>query len=377
MLIRIQIEFIDDNSIPEIKKVYVKSSDRIILKRVDPDDTTQTETLDINLEGSEEGEGFVPSDIENIAHIRSENSFINVNLISSGNSSKLVKRISNFDDISYVYTTSGETESEETTLTEPSFLPKNRSYEQKQEKAINAIQKWRKQKKEWLLEANGYIDINPEIPKHLGLWLKAVDKALITEFQNPDTDPLVVEAMAKQAAKGPKNIAEIKDFAVYLNKEGIDNHQQGPAQELLWVSRGDGQDISKVTPLDLEASFTYSGQDLAPELPENYDPTDESLLVANQIGFAVITDTDNNIIEQIETGNDITVRVQDPDSVKTDTITYQWQLLSGSVWEDIASETADTYTITQTANEKIRVRITYEDNFGPDQQIESNPIKII
>jgi Ca2+-binding RTX toxin-like protein len=67
-----------------------------------------------------------------------------------------------------------------------------------------------------------------------------------------------------------------------------------------------------------------------------------------------------------------------PDFIDQDGISvpleFQWQAFDGTDWIDIAGETSNTFTPTQVqVNQQLRVVVTYTDDFGAEERIESDP----
>lgn len=386
MSLLLDIRFLQNNNIvPTIKKIYIKEENRLILKRVNPD-TLVDEIIDFDYRDTlVDGVYSVGTNYsENVYQVVVENDktlmYITGNILANEIVPNSVNtEITNFTNITYIYLAPGETEIEEPITIIPDFLPKNISYEEKQERAIYAIENvWRKQKQQWMREAVGYSDLNPDIVKHASYWLKAADQALLREFQNPDTDPLVVEAMARKAAEGAADIDSVEAFAKNLNTY-TSAFPDGPQNAILWVSRGDGQDPRSIETLELQGAFNYAGQDVVIPLDTDYDPTDHNALTSNQPGIGTIVNEANVPLNEASITDNIIAFIRDPDSIKGATVTYQWQKLNTDInqWEDIINETNIVYVVDLEINNQLRFISTYEDNFGPNQTVISESIIII
>ena len=244
-----------------------------------------------------------------------------------------------------------------------SYTESDLSYAQKQERALAALERWREQKRAWLLEAEQRSDLHPELTRHAGYWLRAGDAAVQLEFQDPDVDPNVVAVMIQEAVKGAADITTADEFAMRLN-QFITLFPNGPDRAMLWVTKGEGNgSIGEVARLNLADSHQYS----AGTLPSEYNPIDHNWMVANQPGAALLDATTAAV------GDTVTASVFDPDQPQAGTITYQWQKLVSDLWVNVASATTASYTIpTGTdAGSQFRCLVAYTDLYGPNQSAVS------
>ena len=237
------------------------------------------------------------------------------------------------------------------------------TYPQKQARVLRELEKWRRQKRLWLLEAEQRSDLHPELVRHAGYWLRAGDAAVQHEFQDPDIDPIIVAYMIQEAIKGAADITTADEFAMRLN-EFISLFPNGPDRAMLWVAKGEGNgSIGGVARLNLADSHQYS----AGTLPDAYNPIDHNWMVANQPGAAPLDVTEAAV------GDIVTASVFDPDQPQAGTIAYQWQKLVSDLWVNVASATTASYTIpTGTdAGSQFRCLVAYTDLYGPNQSAVS------
>lgn len=240
-------------------------------------------------------------------------------------------------------------------------------YSTKQEVAALELENWRKQKRVWLAELEQRSDLNPELVKHGGYWLRAADAALQIEFQDPDVDPAVVAQMARLAMKGAADIDSVDKFAENLNQYST-LFPTGPDRPMLWVTKGSGNgSLSECEQLDLADSHQYP----AGTLPSDYNPIATDWIVANQVGVATVDD------DAPSPGDTVTVTLTDPDGI-VGTPTYQWQRNVSDIWTDISSETAAAYAIdaAETSGAQFRCLISYTDNYGPNQSAISPVVTV-
>lgn len=149
----------------------------------------------------------------------------------------------------------GENDDVETALqSPPDWIPGALTTQQKKDRAITKIKAWREQKKAWLLESPEYADLVPEITKHLGYWLRSADYVLKLMYDMGvagTLDWLIVEAIAKEATKGPRTLDPDGDGAYNVEffqrlKVAAAGYPTGPTFGALWVRTWDLSDVSDV-----------------------------------------------------------------------------------------------------------------------------------
>ena len=242
----------------------------------------------------------------------------------------------------------GESQSAQTiTETAPGNVPPL-SYPQKQARAVSAMNAWRDQKRAWMLEAAERADLDPTVPTLVGKWLRAADAALKREFQDSTVDPLIVAAMALEAAKGALDVVDVDQFmqSVYYG-------QQVPSNAVLWVSKANGV-VSRVGLRDI---VDYG----AGTLDGAYDPVDKGWIKGNQDGTVVIDNTAPVV------GTVMSATLTDPDGgIEAEETRWQWQSKrSGENWENVAGATTSRYTVVAADRMKqFRVTASYNDNYA-------------
>ena len=241
------------------------------------------------------------------------------------------------------------------------------TYAEKQDFAIEALtQAWRPQKRAWLRELAEYVDLNPDIPKHGGYWLRAADRALQIDFQDENVDPLTVAEEAMLAARGATDINSVEDFANNLNRITA-LFPNGPTDPTLWVGR-DAQ--GNVRPVNLAESVQIADKSIG----ANYNPIDTDWIVENQPGTVTIDNLTPNV------GERVTATVSDPDGIiDGEPITWTWQLsVRGTDWQDLqtgsGTRLTTTFVVSQTTH--YRAVVDYTDRYGPGQQAISEAIVV-
>jgi len=189
----------------------------------------------------------------------------------------------------------------------PHWIPGALTESEKKTRAIDAIKAWREQKKTWLLESPEYADLMPNITLHLGYWLRSADYVIWYEFDKKKRaeagetvtgalDWLIIEAIAKEAAKGPRtldpdgdgayNVAFFQAFKALVEGSAgtpfpTAGFPNGPDFGALWVQTWDLTQVSDVVRTaslsvviathyqPLATDRTYSG------LSASYNPTAE------------------------------------------------------------------------------------------------------
>lgn len=148
---------------------------------------------------------------------------------------------------------------------------------EKKARAIAKIKAWREQKKAWLLEAAEYADLVPNIVTHLGYWLRSADYVLKVMYEAGvagTLDWLLVEAIAKEAIKGPRTLDPDGDGAynvVFFQrlKAAAVSFPTGPDFGALWVQTWDLTDVSDVDRVsDFTAEVIHSHGSSDPLLPD-------------------------------------------------------------------------------------------------------------
>lgn len=239
------------------------------------------------------------------------------------------------------------------------------TYEQKQAAAIKEIELWRVQKRAWLSEIEQYIDLHPDLGKHAGYWLRAADRALQIEFQNPDTDPLIVEKMARLARHGALDIDSVEDFALNINTF-IGAYPNGPQNAVLWVTKGAGS-INDVVRVNIIDSVQYPAGSLSP----TYNPVVSEWVTPNQPGAVLIDDFEPSATDTV------TASVTDPDGI-IGAASFLWQTETGGTWIGVAGATTAAFTIPAgtTSGTLFRCVATYEDGFAPNQMAVSGAVEV-
>jgi len=186
-----------------------------------------------------------------------------------------------------VFKVSGETDSAETPSgTQPAWIPGALTTAEKKVRAIRAIKSWREQKKSWLLEAPEYADLVPNITTHLGYWLRSADYVLKLMYDmgvSGTFDWLIVEAITKEAIKGPRTLDPDGDGAYNTEffqrlKVASVGYPTGPTFGALWVRTWDLTDVVDVDRvLDFTADVIQSHGQATDRtyhnIPADYDST--------------------------------------------------------------------------------------------------------
>ena len=160
-----------------------------------------------------------------------------------------------------IFLATGETDAFVGGGSAPSWIPGALTTGQKKTRAISAIKSWRAQKKSWLLEAPEYADLVPNIVTHLGYWLRSADyviKLMYDQGVATTLDWLIVEAIVKEAIKGPRTLDPDGDGAYNVEffqrlKVAATGFPTGPTFGALWVRTWD---LSSVGNVDRVADFT-------------------------------------------------------------------------------------------------------------------------
>ena len=250
----------------------------------------------------------------------------------------------------YIYLASGETETTETAT--ETVVPSILTFQQKRQAAIDAIVNiWRPQKRSWLLDAAGYTDLDPDVPKLAGRWLRAAERALQIEFEKRTNNPLVVEEMARQMALGALDIDTVEKFAQSLETYKT-SYPNGPPVPVSWTTH-DGINVSSVQRTLLASSNFYQRS----TLPADFDSTSSAWLVANEPGVI-------DFNPPLELAVTSTAQIQDRDGVTSPNITLEWST-DGATWTSIPGQTGASFSPVQAnVGRHIRARGTYTDFYG-------------
>lgn len=285
-MVHLKIQYVShtsDRDIPIVKSIRVPEDKRVHIKRVLPSDREVISDFDFRnlpaLEGTS-GSGYYDSLYEYA--IVGDDLYVTIaarmdeetSLPSPAYQEKSVTVPAT------LFLATGETEGTENPTEIPRWLP-TLSLSEKKWLAIEAIYIWRAQKEEWLLNAQKYIDLHPELPAHIGYWLRSADCVLKIFFQS-DTDPLIVRAMALEAAKGPATIDD--PLVLFRNiKNVIAQFPSGPDFAAIWVETlnlSSPSDVVRKTILEvLQTRGTAADETYL--LPAQYDSTDTSWLVVD------------------------------------------------------------------------------------------------
>jgi len=239
------------------------------------------------------------------------------------------------------------------------------SYVEKRKIELAEIRAWRTQKETWLETANKFVDLNPDIAKHMGYWLRSADRVIQKFSQDPDIDPLIVAEIAKQASQGPSAYDPDNPAMLFRNLlPVITTYPNGPDFSAIWVETRDlasPSDVERKTILEVlqsrgtDADETY-------DLPADYDSTQDDWIVANQPGI-VSYDNDSPV-----SGDTITATLEDYDGGVTNR-RYRWQEqgTDGS-WSNMSgSQNRQRAWTTSTAG-TYRCRVLYDDNYASGQE---------
>ncbi|MXZ00215.1 hypothetical protein F4Y93_06030 [Candidatus Poribacteria bacterium] len=272
-----------DRDIPIVKKLWVPEDKRVYIKRVLPSDREVISDFDFrnlaSLEGTS-GSGYYDTLYEYA--IVGDDLYVTIaarmdedtSLPSPAYQEKSVTAPAT------LFLATGEAEGNENPTEIPRWLP-TLTLSEKKQLAIEAIYIWRAQKEEWLINVQKYIDLHPDLAAHIGYWLRSADCVLKIFFQS-DTDPLIVRAMALEAAKGPATIDD--PLVLFRNiKNVIAQFPSGPDFAAIWVQTRDLSSPSDVTRKTILEVLQTRGtaEDETYLLPAQYDSTDTSWLVVD------------------------------------------------------------------------------------------------
>lgn len=287
MSVHLKIQYVDytsDRDIPVVKKIWVPEDNRVLIKRVLPGD--QEVVTDFDFRGIDElhstsGMGY----FDNLYEYAVVDGELYVTIAARVDESTPLPSPSyqerSVDPPATFFLATGESDRNERATELPRWLPMV-NYRQRQELAIAGIKAWRSQKVDWLLDAQKYVDLHPELPAHVGYWLRSADCVLKIFYQS-DIDPLIVRAMARQASLGPAGVGNSLGLFRSI-KEVIARYPSGPDFAVLWVETRDLQAASdvgrKTLPQVLQTRDTENDETYL--LPTQYDSTDESWLVLDE-----------------------------------------------------------------------------------------------
>lgn len=244
----------------------------------------------------------------------------------------------------YVYLAAGESATPETELT--TYTAAGISYVDKQKRAIKAIYQWKSQKREWMTQAAERADLANNLVRKVGRWLKSADAAIKHKFQDPNTDPLIVESIANMALYGALDITDVDTFM-----RSVHYYNVTPDTPKLWVN----PDTDPPARVNLADIVEYSTADI-----NDHDPIDTAWLQENQDGTVTLSNTAPSVRTAI------TATLSDPDG-DLGNQTYQWQSIKNTVITNISGATAMTYTpVTADRGNALRCIVDYTDAANPD-----------
>lgn len=148
--------------------------------------------------------------------------------------------------------------------------------------AVAEIENMFLQKERDIENGNRYLDLNPDIPKHIAYWWRAAVAVIKRFFQDTSVDRLIVAEMAKQAAAGPTT--RDQELVLLRNLMGlIAQFPNGPDFAAIWVETRNltsPSDVRRKTILEVLATRGTPEDETYP-MPADFDSTDESWLVVS------------------------------------------------------------------------------------------------
>ena len=154
------------------------------------------------------------------------------------------------------------------------------SDEKKKEIAIREIETMLAKKESDIENASKFLDLNPQIPAHVGYWWRSAVAVIKRFYQDTTVDKLIVAEMAKQAAAGPTTRND--QLTLLRNLTGlITRFPNGPNFAAIWVETrnlNSPSDVQRKTVLEV-LQTRGTGADETYPMPDNFDSTDESWLV--------------------------------------------------------------------------------------------------
>ena len=237
------------------------------------------------------------------------------------------------------------------------------SYSEKQDICVREVNAMLLQKDEDLIQATRAIDLNSEIPKHVGLWWRVAIAVIKRFFQDEDIDPLIVAEMAKQAAAGPTTRSD--QFMLLRNLQGlITQFPTGPPFAAIWVETrnlNNPSDVRRKTILEVLQTRGTAADETYP-LEDGFDSTDESWIVANQPGVVSY----NN--DAPATGQAMQATLHDNDGGLR-SVRYRWQeQAQDGTWSDMSGRSNRQRNWTVGPAGTYRCRVMYHDNYADDQE---------
>ena len=238
------------------------------------------------------------------------------------------------------------------------------TYTEKQERAVIAIKEWRIQKEEWLAEVQRHIDLNPKLPEHLGYWLRSADRVIQRFFQDSNTDPLIVEQLAKIITAGPPTLGS--QVALLRNLQSlITQFPNGPDFAAAWVTTlnlTQPSDVQSKELVQVIATRTNADPDETYDLPTDYDSTQDDWIVENQPGIVTYN------IDSFVTGESIQATITDYDG-GVSTRRYRWQQQQGDgTWLNMSGNANRQKSWIIGSTGTYRCRVLYNDNYGNGQE---------
>ena len=237
------------------------------------------------------------------------------------------------------------------------------SYAEKQDICVAEVNAMLLQKDEDCIQAGRAIDLNSEIPKHVGLWWRVAIAVIKRFFQDANTDPLIVAEMAKQAAAGPTTRGE--QFTLLRNLQSlIARFPNGPDFAAIWVETRNlntPSDVRRKTILEVLQTRGTAADETYP-LEDGFDSTDESWIVANQPGILLYND------DTPSTGETLEASLTDYDGGLRN-VRYRWQeQAQDGTWSDMSGRANRQRNWTVGPAGTYRCRVLYHDNYAGDQE---------
>ena len=264
-----------------------------------------------------------------------------------------------------IFLAEGTTDVSELITNNPSWVSELSAltYPEKQRRSVNQIKEMLIKKEEDIERSSRTLDLNPELPKHVGYWWRSAVAVIKMFFQDSNTDPLIVAEMAKQAAAGPTTRDDQLTLLRNLNSL-IARFPNGPDFAAVWVETQNltsPSDVRRKTMLQV-LSTRGTAQDETYDLPSDFDSTDESWIVENQPGIVTY---DNDSPATTET---IQATLTDYDGGLRN-VRYRWQgQAEDGTWSDMSGRANRQRTWTIDNAGTYRCRVLYHDNYADDQE---------
>ncbi|MYF53903.1 MAG: hypothetical protein F4166_08870 [Gammaproteobacteria bacterium] len=235
------------------------------------------------------------------------------------------------------------------------------TYAEKQAIAVEEIEQMLLKKEADIENSSKFLDLNSVLPEHVGYWWRSAVSVVKRFFQDPDTDPLIVAEMAKQASAGPTTRNDQLTLLRNLNSL-IARYPNGPTFGAIWVETRDLASPSDVTRKTMMEVLQTIGteQDETYPLDSDFDSTDESWIIANQPGV-VTYDNDSPAL-----GETIQATITDYDGGVTNR-RYRWQeQTQDGTWSNMSGANNRSWTIASAGT--YRCRVLYTDNYATGQE---------